>query len=79
MMVNSALCHDGEIELLFFIWGAEVSYSLLVAVYFERRHSCWRANVLEYSEDLQLRPVHMKHCSCSGYSEVKVSADSLFK
>jgi len=79
---------DGELctlpwwgELLFFYSGgwSLIGYSLLVAVSFERRHSCWRANVLEYSEDLQLRPVHMKHSSCSGYSEVKVSADSRFK
>lgn len=42
----------------FFLFGG-LERLILVAVYFERRH-CWSANVLEYSEDLQLRPVHMK-------------------
>lgn len=63
-MVNSALCHGGEsggdLQLFFFFLFGGLKSRLLVAVCFERRHSCWRANVLEYTEDLQLRPVHMK-------------------
>lgn len=74
VMVNS--CHGEESggDLHLFLFG-DLSL-ILVAVYFERRHRCWSANVLEYSEDLQLRPVHTKQ---QRYIEVKVSADSLFK
>lgn len=43
----------------FFLFGG-LERLILVAVYFKRRLGCWSANVLEYSEDLQLRPVLMK-------------------